>query len=78
MSKEVITFGNTEIEKQKFHYHKNLILLEDSELITYRYLVWFLLVKKIYKYFIGCKDDDDHKIKLLCIMLSKASPNKEL
>ena len=32
MSKEVITFGNTEIEKQKFHYHKNLILLEDSDI----------------------------------------------
>ena len=29
MGKEIITFGNNEIEKQKFHHGKNLILLED-------------------------------------------------
>ena len=28
MGKEIITFGDTEVEKYKFHYHKNLILLE--------------------------------------------------
>lgn len=28
MSKVIIMFGNTEIEKRRFHYHKNLILLE--------------------------------------------------
>ena len=29
MSKEILVFGNTEPEKRKFHYDKNLILLED-------------------------------------------------
>ena len=28
MNKEIITFGDTEIEKRKFHHRKNLILLE--------------------------------------------------
>ena len=29
MGKEIITFGNIEIEKRKFYHRKNLILLED-------------------------------------------------
>ena len=41
-------------------------------LITYRYLVWFLLVKKIYKNVIGYKDDY-FEIKPLHIMLPKTS-----
>ena len=32
MSQEIIAFGSTEIEKHKFHYHKNLILLEDADI----------------------------------------------
>ena len=28
MSKVIIMFGNTELEKLRFHYHKKLILLE--------------------------------------------------
>ena len=28
MNKEIITFGDIEIEKRKFHHRKNLILLE--------------------------------------------------
>ena len=28
MSVEIIVFGNIELEKPKFHHHKNLILLE--------------------------------------------------
>ena len=31
MSKKVIAFGNTEIEKLKFRHHKKLILLEDVD-----------------------------------------------
>ena len=30
MNKEIITFGDIEIEKRKFHHHKNLILFEIS------------------------------------------------
>ena len=29
MNKEIITFRGTEIEKRKFHYHKNPILIDD-------------------------------------------------
>ena len=47
MGKEIITFGNIEIEKRKFHHRQNLILLEDLDLDNCRYLVWFLLVKNI-------------------------------
>ena len=32
-----------------------------------------LFVEKGFKYFVGCKDDDDDKIWLLCIMLPKIS-----
>ena len=29
MGKEIITFGNTEIEKTKFHQYKNLVSIYD-------------------------------------------------
>ena len=32
MSKEVITFGNNEAEKQKFHQYKDLIFLKDLDI----------------------------------------------
>ena len=32
MKKEVITFGDVEIEKRKFHRYKNLVLLEDADI----------------------------------------------
>ena len=32
MNKEVISFGNIEIEKLKFHHPKNLILLQDVDI----------------------------------------------
>ena len=40
--------------------------------ILITYVAWVLLVKKLYEYFISYKDDDN-KIKLLHIMLPKAS-----
>ena len=48
-----ITFGYTETEKFNFHHRKNLFIylfilfLKFLISITYRYLAWFLLVKKI-------------------------------
>ena len=72
MGEEIITFGDIEVEKHKFHHRKNLILLKDLDIKKYRYLTWFLQLKKNYKYFIGYKDDD-HKNKPLRIMLQKAS-----
>ena len=47
-----ITFGNTEIKKQKFHHCKNLTLLEDADIDTIQ--IWLLLVKKC-KYFLVTK-----------------------
>ena len=32
MDEKVITFGDTEIENQKFHYHKNPIFLYDADI----------------------------------------------
>ena len=32
MSKEVITFGNNEVEKQKFQQYKDLIFLKDLDI----------------------------------------------
>lgn len=32
MNKEVISFGNIETEKLKFHHPKNLILLQDVDI----------------------------------------------
>ena len=67
MSKEIIAFGNIEIETRKFHHCKNLILLEDVDIDKIQVLVVFS-GEKDYKYFIGYKDDD-HKIKPLRIMI---------
>ena len=35
MNKEIITFCDTEIEKLKFHCHKNPILIDDVDIIKY-------------------------------------------
>ena len=32
MGKKIIKFGNTEIEKQKFHQHKGLILISNIDI----------------------------------------------
>ena len=32
MTKEIIAFDNIEIEKHKFHHHKNLIFTEDLDI----------------------------------------------
>ena len=32
MVKEIIVFGDVEIEKRKFNYHENTILLEDVDI----------------------------------------------
>ena len=47
MSKEIITFGDIEVEKHKFHHCKNLALLEDVDINKYRFLIWFLQAKRI-------------------------------
>ena len=32
MNKEIITFDDIEMEKQKFHYYKNPILINDADI----------------------------------------------
>ena len=46
MGKEILTFGNIEIEKKKFYHHKTPIFFGDVDTEKYYYLTRFLLVKK--------------------------------
>ena len=72
MVKEVITFGDTEVKKNKFQHCKNLVLSEDVDNKNMQVSTMVSSGEKINKYFIGYKDDD-HKIKPLRIMLWKRS-----
>ena len=56
MGKEII-FGNTEIEKRKFHHCKNIILLEDLDIDKIRVSSMASSGEKKNKYFIGYKAD---------------------
>ena len=76
MDKEIITFGDIEIEKQKFHYHKNLISIYDLDInrtvVTNKI---FFLTKKGFKYFIGYKDNET--VRPLCIMHGNMSASRK-
>ena len=71
MDKKIIPFGDTEIERHKFHCHKNLILIDDAYInkITVSNKISF--GKECCKFFIGYKANE--KIKPLRIMLSEMS-----
>ena len=60
--KNVIVFGNIEIEKRTFHYRQNLILLEDSDKIQVSGMV--SSGEENYHRFTDY-NDDDYKIKPL-------------
>ena len=72
MSKEILTFGDIEIEKNKFYRHKSLVPLRDVD--TEKVLVSnkIYLGEKSYQYFIGYLYND-YKIKPLHIMFSKTN-----
>ena len=72
MGKEIITFSNTEIEKQKFHHHKNPIFLKNIEIGNILISNKTSDVKKNYNNFIVYLDAD-YKMKPLHIMLLKTS-----
>ena len=55
MGKEIITFGDFEIAKHKFHHRKNLTFLEDVNIEKYKCLVWLLDAKKIIKILMNTK-----------------------
>ena len=72
MGKEISTFGNIEIEKNKFYYHKTPTFLvdRDTEKVLVSNKVSF--GEKNYKYSIGYLYNGN-KVKILNIMLPKTS-----
>ena len=72
MSKEILTFGDIEIEKNKFYRHKSPIFLQDVD--TEKVLISNKISsgEKNYKYFTGCLYND-HKVQPLHIMLPKTN-----
>lgn len=67
MTKEIIAFDNIEIEKHKFHHHKNLIFIEDLDIGNVLHTdIW-------YGFFLIGYYDVDYKTKPLGIMLPKTN-----
>ena len=77
MDKGIMTFGDNEIKKCKFHHLKKLILFEDLPIEKIQVSSIVSSGEKNYKYFTGYKVDD-HKIKAPYIMFLKASAYKNL
>ena len=72
MGKEILTFGDIEIEKNKFYRHKTPIFLKDVDIEKVIVSNKISLGEKNCKYFIGYLFDN-HKVKPLHIMLLKTS-----
>ena len=70
MDKEFIVLENIEIEKQKFHYHKNTILIYDVDINKILASTKVPCGKKGFQYFIGYKVNE--KVVPLC----KTRPKK--
>ena len=72
MCKEILTFGDIEIEKNDFYRNKSPIFLEDVDIEKELVSKKIASGKKKYKYFIGYLYND-YKVKPLQIMLPKTS-----
>ena len=72
MGKEILMFGNIEIEKNKFYHHKTPTFLGDVDIKKVLVSKKISFSEKNYKYFIGYLYDN-HKVKPLHIMLPKTS-----
>ena len=72
MGKEILTFGDIEIEKNKFQYHKSPVPLRDVRIEKVLVSNRISSGEKNYKYFIGYLYNND-KVKPLHIMLPKTS-----
>ena len=72
MGKEVLTFGNIEIENNKFYFDKTPIFLKDVDIEKVLVSNKISFGEKNYKYFIGCLYNDN-KVRPLYIMLPKTS-----
>ena len=70
MGKEFLTFGNIEIEKNKFYHHKTIFLGDVNIEVLVSEKISF--GEKNYKYFIGYLYNGN-KVKPLNIMLPKTS-----
>ena len=71
MDKQIIKFSDTEIEKYKFHQHKNPILINNIDISKIVVCNKISFSKKSFKYFVGYKDGK--KIRSSCIFLPKMS-----
>ena len=74
MSKEILTFRDIEIEKEKNYRNKIPILLKDVHIAKVLVSSKISLREKDYKYFLGYLHNND-ELKLLNIMLPKKSAN---
>ena len=72
MGKEIVTFGDIEIEKNKLYRHKSSILGGDVDIEKVLVSNKISSGQKNYKYIIGYLYKD-HKFKTLNIMLPKTS-----
>ena len=72
IGKEILIFGDIEIEKNKFCHHKTSIFLKDVDIEKVLVPNKISFDEKNYKYFIGYLDNDN-KVKPLHIMLPKTS-----
>ena len=70
MGKEILTFGDTEIEKNKFYCYRSPIFLKDVDIEKVLVSNKIFVGEKNYKYFIGYLYNDN-KVKSLHIMLPK-------
>ena len=70
LKKTVITFGDIEIEKQKFHQHKRPISIKNININKIVVSNKVSFGKKSFKHLIGYKDTE---IRFLCIFFPKMS-----
>ena len=61
MDKKVIKFGDSEIEKQKFHQHKSLILINNIDINKTVVFDKISFGKKGFEHLIGYKDAKEIK-----------------
>ena len=72
LGKEILPFGGTEIEINKFYHHKSSILLKDVDIEKVLVCNKISFGESNHKYFIGYLYND-YKIKPLHIILPKTS-----
>ena len=72
MGKEILTFGDIGIEKNKFYSHKSLVPLRDVDIVKVLVSKKISFNQKSHKYFIGYLHNH-HKVTPLHIMLPKTN-----